>query len=94
MKAGTPSPMPTPSATFVDSSNPELVEVGVDLGGSWRRVVGESILAEKTDVDSSSQGKQSRQCAVVYGLDIIVACLWREGPKRVSRNDYAGKKYE
>lgn len=44
MKAGTPSAIPTPSPTFVDSSNPEAVEVGVDLGSSWSRVVGEGML--------------------------------------------------
>ena len=44
MKVGTPSPIPTASATFVDSSNPEPVELGVALGASWRGVVGKGML--------------------------------------------------
>ena len=44
MKVGTPSPIPTASATFVDSSNPELGGLGVDLGASWRGVVGKDML--------------------------------------------------
>ena len=44
MKVGTPSPMSNASATLVESSNPELAGLGVDLGASWRRVVGEDML--------------------------------------------------
>lgn len=44
MKVGTPSPTPNASATLVELSNPELAGLGVDLGASWRRVVGEDML--------------------------------------------------
>ena len=44
MKVGTPSPRPNASATIVPSSNPELVEVGVDLGASWQGAVGKDML--------------------------------------------------
>ena len=43
MKPGTPSPIPNASVTFVESSNPEVAEVGVELEGSWRRVIGEGM---------------------------------------------------